>query len=174
MPRGRKPKYTPEKAAIICKAIADGETIQYACKRANISDETYKRWKDKYVEFRDAIKRAEADYNKWYTDELVRDCKRSLKTLVLGTEYDETTIEYESDKDGNPRIKKQKTITKKIMPNPTAIIFALTNRDPENWKNRHTNEITGNLKTETDANVDLSALPDELLEQVLNKINGGE
>lgn len=97
-----------------------------------------------------------------------------MKTLILGTEYEETTVEYESDKDGNPRIKKQKTITKHIMPNPTAIIFALTNRDPENWKNRQTNEITGHLQTETDAKVDLSAVPDELLEQVLNKLNGGE
>lgn len=172
--RGRKPKYTSEKAAIICKAIADGETIQYACKKANISDDTFARWRANNAEFAEQLKRAEAEYNRWYSDELVRDCKRSLKTLILGSEYEETTVEYESDKNGNPRIKKQKTVTKRVMPNPTAIIFALTNRDPENWKNRQTNEITGNLKTESETKVDLSAVPDDLLEQVLNKLNGSE
>lgn len=172
--RGRKPKYTPEKAAIIYKAIVDGDSYRLACKKANIAEDTFARWREKYADFREGIKRAEAEYNKWYSDELVRDCKKSLKTLILGTEYDETTIEYESDKNGNTIIKKQKTVTKRILPNPTAIIFALTNRDPENWKNRQTNEITGNLKTESDTKVDLSAVPDELLEQVLEKINGGE
>lgn len=172
--RGRKPKYTPEKAAIICKAIADGETIQYACKKANISDDTFARWRANNAEFAEQLKRAEAEYNRWYSDELVRDCKRSLKTLILGSEYEETTVEYESDKNGNPQIKKQKTVTKRVMPNTTAIIFALTNRDPENWKNRQTTDINANVKAENTNKPDLSGIPDDLLEQVLNKINGVE
>lgn len=61
--RGRKPKYTPEKVAIICKAIADGETIQYACKKANISDDTFARWRANNAEFAEQLKRAEAEYN---------------------------------------------------------------------------------------------------------------
>lgn len=172
--KGRKPKYTPERVTAICRAIADGETIQTACKRGGISDDTFMRWRANNSEFAQMLKRAEQEYNDWYNNELVRDCKKSLKKLVTGFEYDETTTEYERDKNGNPRIKKQKTITKKVAPNPTAIIFALTNRDPENWKNRQTNEITGNLKTESETKVDLSNVPDDLLEQVLNKINGGE
>lgn len=172
--KGRKPKYTPERVTAICRAIADGETIQTACKRGGISDDTFMRWRANNSEFAQMLKRAEQEYNDWYNNELVRDCKKSLKKLVTGFEYDETTTEYERDKNGNPRIKKQKTITKKVAPNPTAIIFALTNRDPENWKNRQTNEITGNLKTESETKVDLSNVPDDLLEQVLNKINGAE
>ena len=63
---------------------------------------------------------------------------------------------------------------KKAAPNPTAIIFALTNRDPENWKNRQTTDINANVKAENTNKPDLSGIPDDLLEQVLNKINGNE
>lgn len=172
--RGRKPGYSAERVTAICRAIADGDSYKIACARAGISEATFARWREKYADFERAIKRAEQEYNDWYTNDLVRDCKKSLKQLITGYDYEETTTEYERDKNGNPQIKKQKTVTKKVAPNPTAIIFALTNRDPENWKNRQTNEITGNIKTETDAKVDLTNVPDELLEQVLNKINGAE
>ncbi len=172
--KGRKPKYTPERVTAICRAIADGETIQTACKRGGISDDTFMRWRANNPEFAQAIKKAEKEYNDWYNDGLVRDCKMSLKKLITGYEYDEVTTEYEKDKDGNPQIKKQKRITRMVAPNPTAIIFALTNRDPENWKNRQTTDITANVKAENTNKPDLSAIPDDLLEEVLNKINGAE
>lgn len=172
--KGRKPKYTPERVTAICRAIADGETIQTACKRGGISDDTFMRWRANNPEFAQALKKAEKEYNDWYNNGLVRDCKLSLKKLITGFTFDEVTTEYESDKNGNPRIKKQKTITKQVAPNPTAVIFALTNRDPDNWKNRQTTDINANVKADNTVKPDLSAIPDELLEQVLNKINGTE
>lgn len=172
--RGRKPKYTSERVTAICRAIADGETIQMACKRGGISDDTFARWKANKTEFADAIKKAEKEYNDWYNNELVRDCKVSLKKLITGFEYEETTTEYKSDKNGNPRIEKQKTVTKRILPNATAIIFALTNRDPENWKNRQTTDIVANVKAETDTKVDLSNVPDDVLDQLAQYIDGSK
>lgn len=172
--RGRKPTYTTERVTAICRAIADGESYKIACSRAGISEATFARWREKYEDFEKAIKRAEQEYNDWYTNDLVRDCKKSLKMLITGTEITETTTEYVSDKDGNPTIKHQRVVTKMIMPNATAIIFALTNRDPDNWKNRQTTDVNANVKSDNETKVDLSAIPEDLLEQVLNKINGNE
>ena len=47
--------------------------------------------------------------------------------------------------DGKPivKVKEHTTVTKYVAPNPTAIIFTLTNCDAENWKNRQSAELTG-------------------------------
>lgn len=42
-----------------------------------------------------------------------------------------------------PRIKEQKVVDKHYQPDTAAIIFTLTNGEPENWKNRQNNEVTG-------------------------------
>lgn len=42
-----------------------------------------------------------------------------------------------------PRIKEQKIVDKHYQPDTAAIIFTLTNGEPENWKNRQNNEVTG-------------------------------
>ena len=94
--------------------------------------------------------------------------------MVLGFDYEEIKTESSTGKDGKTVITKTTKTTKHVAPNPTAIIFALTNRDPENWKNRQTTDITANVKAENTNKPDLSGIPDDLLEQVLNKINGNE
>ena len=75
-------------------------------------------------------------------------------------------------RDGKGTITKTKVVHKRVMPNPTAIIFALCNRDPEHYQNRVTNELTGTVKTETQNVVSLKKVPDDLLERVINAING--
>ena len=47
--------------------------------------------------------------------------------------------------DGKPivKVKEHTTVTKYVAPNPTAIIFTLTNCDPTNWKNRQSAELMG-------------------------------
>lgn len=174
MGRGRKSMYTPERVEIITKAIKAGRTYKDAFTSAGIGKDAFYAWLHDKPEFADAVKNAEREYNEWYNTTLVQDCKRSLRDLVLGFDYEEVKTEECTAKDGKTKITKTTRTKKHVAPNPTAIIFALTNRDPENWKNRQTNEITGNIKTETDAKVDLTNVPDELLEQVLNKINGAE
>lgn len=174
MGRGRKSLYTPERVDIITKAIKAGKSYKDAYTAAGIGKDAFYDWIRDKSEFSDAIKKAEAEYNEWYNATIVQDAKRSLRDLVLGFDYTEIKTESGIGKDGKTIVTKTTKTTKHVAPNPTAIIFALTNRDPENWKNRQTNEITGNLKTESETKVDLSAVPDELLEQVLNKLNGGK
>lgn len=164
--------YTPERVKRICDAIERGETNETAAKIGGIAVGTFFRWMDEKSEFKDAVKRAKAAFEDWQLNGILEDAKKSLKTLICGQEYEEIKTEYEDDKAGNPRIKKQTRITKKIMPNPTAVIFALCNRDPEHWQNRVTNEVSGKIETEAKSSVSLSNVPDSLLAQVIDAING--
>ena len=164
--------YTPERVKRICDAIERGETNETAAKIGGIAVGTFFRWMDEKSEFKDAVKRAKAAFEDWQLNGILEDAKKSLKTLICGQEYEEIKTEYEDDKAGNPRIKKQTRITKKIMPNPTAVIFALCNRDPEHWQNRVSNEVSGKIETEAKSSVSLSNVPDSLLAQVIDAING--
>ena len=160
----------------ICRAIENGESEQMICRRVGVSDETLRRWKRDNVAFMARYKEAQKKYEEWFNRDLVTSCKRSLKSLILGVEYEETKTEYEQNPENpdEPRIKRQTVTTKRVLPNVTAIIFALTNRDPENWKNRQTNEITGNLKTESETKVDLSNVPDSVLDELAGYLDGGK
>lgn len=174
MPGGRKPKYNPDRVAIICKAIADGETYEVAAAKAGISVKTLYEWQAEKGEFAEAIKRAKAEYEKWLNEGILEDARKSLKRLVCGEEYEEVKTEYESDPRNplQPRIKKQIHTTKKVLPNPTAVIFALCNRDPDNWKNRVSNELSGKIETEEKSGISLANVPDELLAKVIDAIRG--
>lgn len=174
-PRGRQAKYTPERIARICKAIEDGETNETAAKLGGIHIATFCEWQKTKPEFAEAVKRAKEAYEEWERNGILADAKKSLKTLICGQEYDEVKTEYEQDpKNPNqPRIKKQTRTSKKVLPNATAVIFALCNRDPEHWQNRVAQDITGKLETETKGSgVSLANVPDDLLAKVIDAING--
>lgn len=165
--------YTPERVKRICDAIERGETNETAAKIGGISVGTFCRWMDEKSEFNEAVKRAKAAFEDWQMDGILEDARKSLKTLVCGQEYEEIKTEYENDKLGNPRIKKQMRTTKKILPNPTAVIFALCNRDPDNWKNRVAQDVNGKIDVEQKGSgVSLANVPDSLLAQVIDAING--
>ena len=169
--RGREAKYTPERIARICNAIAEGKTNEQAAALGGITYNTFWRWYNEKSDFCDAIKKAKAQYEDWLMNGILEDAEKSLVTLIKGCEYEEIKTEYENDSFGNPRIKKQSRTTKKILPNPTAVIFALCNRDPEHWQNRIQQDINGKIETENKTQLDLSSVPDELLGQVIDAIN---
>lgn len=164
--------YTPERVKRICDAIERGETNETAAKIGGIHVSTFCEWQNSKPEFSEAVKRAKAAFEDWQMNGILEDARKSLKTLVCGQEYEEIKTEYENDKTGNPRIKKQTRVTKKILPNPTAVIFALCNRDPEHWQNRVNNELSGKIETETKSNISLANVPDDLLAKVIDAING--
>ena len=173
MPGGRKAKYTLERIERICKAIERGETNETAAKIGGISVSTFCEWQATKTEFSEAVKRAREAFEDWEMNGILADAKKSLKTLICGMEYEETKTEYENDKNGSLRIRKQTVVTKRIMPSPTAVIFALCNRDPEHWQNRVAQDIKGKLETEMKGSgVSLANVPDELLAKVIDAING--
>lgn len=171
MEKGRKQMYTPERVRRICEAIERGETDATAARIGGISPQTFCEWKNRHPEFLESVKKAEQAFEEWQLSGILADAKKSLKTLICGMEYEEVRTEYEPDANGDPKVKRQSRTTKRVPPNAAAIIFALTNRDPDNWKNRLNNEISGKVETESKADVSLANVPDELLQQVIEAIN---
>lgn len=169
--RGRKPQWTDAKVEIMCKAIADGKSYKDAFTAARVSKAAFYAHLANDKDFIDRVKIAEQEYQEWYDSQLVVSCKRSLIELVQGYEWDETTTES-ALVNGKMVEVKRKIVHKKAAPNPTAIIFALCNRAPEEWSNKHIQEISGKIETETKSNVSLANVPDNLLEQVIDAING--
>ena len=169
---GRPTKYTPEVVNIIRESLAQGDSRQLACKKAGISDDSFGRWLADNAEFAAVVKNAEDEFRNWEHAQLLASAKKGLRVLIEGQETEETTTEYELDADGNPRIKRQTTKVKKIPPSATAIIFALVNRDPENWKNRINSEVEAKVQSDQRADVNLKNIPDDLLESVVKAING--
>ena len=168
---GRKPQWTDTKVEIMCKAIAAGKSYKDAFTAARVSKATFYAHLANDSDFSDRVKMAEQEYQEWYDSQLVVDCKRSLLELVCGYEWDETTTESALDKNGKLVVTKTKVVHKKAAPNPTAIIFALCNRAPDEWSNKHVQELTGRIETETKTNLSLANVSDELLGQVIDAIN---
>lgn len=169
--KGRKPQWTQSKVEIMCKAIAAGKSYKDAYTAARVSHTAFYSHYNNDAEFLEKVKKAEREYQDWYDSQIIVDCKRSLLELIRGYEYDEVTTETGTDLRGKP-VSKKKITHKKVGPNPTAIIFALCNRDPDNWKNRVNNEISGKIDTESKQELSLKHVPDDLLAQVIDAING--
>lgn len=169
-------KYNPKIVRLICQHIEQGETNEHAAELAGITKKTFYEWYNSKSYFCDAVKKAKEEYQKWLHNDILADAERSLKVLINGTEYEEIKTEYEQNPSNPdaPRIKKQSRTTKKILPNPTAVIFALCNRDPEHWKNRIDTEVNAKVEQETKTELNLKEIPDELLNQVLEIVYGNK
>ena len=139
-------KYSAELTERICSLIrADSYTIAEICQQVGIAERTFYEWKSENAEFADAIKKAQEDLKAF----LAVEAKKSLLKLVQGfTVEEKRTVSVDTGKKNDEdkpivKIKEHTTVTKYVAPNPTAIIFTLTNCDTENWKNRQSAEITG-------------------------------
>lgn len=128
-------KYSKERVERICNLIkSDDYTVAEICRQVDIHIDTFYEWKNNKPEFAEAINKAEQ-----IRLELFRKAARSgLLVLLQGKEFEEITTEYvesKPDKEGNtrPKIKLQRKVKKFILPNPTSVIFALKNLDPENF-----------------------------------------
>ena len=123
----------------------DSFTIAEICAKVGISDRTFRYWQNENSEFAAGVARARDTF----TETKLVECEKSLDKLINGYDYEEVkTVMIDSGRPGTdgkatPKIK-ERTVTKKhIIPSLPAIIHFQTNRDPENWKNRQTNELTG-------------------------------
>lgn len=139
-------KYSKKKIREICSLIKkDSYTIAEICSLTDISEETFYCWKRTKPEFSESIEKAKEKFNEL----LVAEAKRSLLKMVQGyTVQEKKTVTTDSGKktdEGKPivKVKEHTVVDKHYQPNPTMIIFTLTNRDSENWKNRQSTELTG-------------------------------
>ena len=79
---------------------------------------------------------------------MLKECEKSLKKLVVGYEYEEITKEMRVLQGSETPTQYVKKVKKHVAPNLGAIIHYQTNKDPENWKNKQSTEITGKIESE--------------------------
>ena len=149
----------------ILNHIANGYSQKEAFTKTGVAERTFYDWM-KNPQFMQEVHSAQdtARINK--AD--VRAVERSLLDIAKGFEYEEVKIEYESrevvdEKTGKKEfklvIKKQVRTKKYITPNVEAIKFLLTNRDPDNWKNRVDTTQMGRI--DTDINIIYRGKPED-------------
>ena len=138
LPMNTKSKFNSIDLNQIKTLVLRGFTDEEISKFYNINRTTFHNWKLKHKSFYDSLKdwKLEADAK----------VERSLYERAVGAEYDEIVREKVQwgDKISEEDIKeiksenlyKIKVTTKKIIPDVTAQIFWLKNRQPEVWKDR--------------------------------------
>ncbi len=163
-----------EIAKRICENYALGTyTLLSCCEREGISDNTLRTWVNEISEISVSFKEAQVVADSQYKKELKEKAKTALTKLIEGFESVETYQEGTPDKKG--KIITTKVTTKKrfIGPNPTAVIFALTNVDSENFK--HKNETSGTLAVTGKIQVEnVAKLTDEELEAQIKELEKGQ
>lgn len=133
-------KYSKKIIDKICSLIKkDSYTVAEICSMSGISESTYFEWKAKKPEFSEAIKKAEDEFYSF----MIVEARKSLVKKIQGyTVQEKKTVTVDSGKKneetGKPvvKVKEHTVVEKHIQPDTAAIIFTLSNRDPENWKNR--------------------------------------
>lgn len=103
----------------------DGLTDEQVAYNMGINKATLYRWKEKYCDICDALKRGK--------EVVDRQVENALLKRALGYEYTETTREYIPELD---EMKTTKKVTKQVVPDTTAQIFWLKNRKPDKWRDK--------------------------------------
>lgn len=161
-------KYDDETINGLIESLKNGDTVEKAVAKAGITKTTFYEWlqdPDK-ADFADAIKNAKSEFKKTIVDRL----QKSLWDKALGFSYEEMKTEYIRDPKTSHIVVKNQSVTKKRYPPDTAaLIFALTNLAPDEWKNRQNIEATGANGRDLmpKQSIDLDALTEEQKAAVL-------
>lgn len=155
-------KYSEKIAQQIFDLIAKGEhTDRDVCLQVGITPQTFIEWKNTKADFAELIEEAYVERQAAFA----KMARSGLAKLIDVYEYEEVTTEALTDSRGRTRIiRNAKTVTKKIMPNVNAVIFALTNAEPERFKNLQSLKVDHTTKGDKiNQGIDLSKLSfDEL------------
>lgn len=139
-------KDTPKKAQawISTHGLIDygGATLGQYCAYMDIDDQTHYNWQRAHSEYSEAVIKGRSAYKAKLKEEAVS----SLRDLVTGYKVEEKTTEYVEDENGKPTIKHQIIKERHIQKNTAAVIFALTNLDPDHWQNKQNNETKLNAE----------------------------
>lgn len=116
----------------------DGLLDKQMAELLNVGESTFLKYKALKPELVEALR-----VNKKIADLQI---ENALRDRALGYEYEEVTEEYFFNKNKEKIIKGQKVVKKKVLPDTTAQIFWLKNRQPEKWRDRKHTEHSGNVK----------------------------
>ena len=155
---GRKSKYDPETTPAKAEELAkDLLTNTQIAAKLGIHIDTFCTWQNRYPEFREAVKRGQAEANR----DLVEVMKKSAKGYYV--EEEETIVYLDHDK--NPKSYSKVVKKRYIPPSTTTQIFLAKNRMPEDFRDVHRQEVnmSGQLQ--------VSTLADLMLEEFKNDTN---
>lgn len=155
-------KYSKTLAARIGELVAsDSYTIPELCKIVGISPSTYHEW-NKKPDFSEAIRLKKLEFEEL----IIVEAKRSLMRKVKGyTATDTKTIISPSKVSGSPDTVKERIITEKhIAPDTVSVIFLLTNKAPEEFRNRQS------VESKIDIESKIGLLSDSQLDNVINQV----
>ena len=127
-------------------------TIESACKKAGISDRTFNKWVIENSEFAERYEKAKkvARETHWNA-RLIPKAETALERLLTGEEYEEVTEEYEMRQNDYgeeiQQMTKRKVVKKRVLPNPTAVIFVSKAADPQKFVEYTHTKVEGQINT---------------------------
>lgn len=130
-------------AADICAMYSEGAyTLASCCEACGITDRMFRFWIAKYEHISEQYKKAKARQSEIKWDLIREKAVKGLERLVEGEEYTEKRTESGVGSSG--MFTKDVVSEVVVLPNPTAVIFALKGEFPERFADRQktTTEIT--------------------------------
>ena len=128
-------KYSQKLVDRICSLIReDSYTIAEICDLVGINKDTYYTWMKTKSDFSDSIKKAEDARMQFFVAEAQK---------ITYVDSGKPVVDENGKEKQKPKIKEKTIVKKHIQPDTAAIIFTLTNGNPDRWKNRQDSNISG-------------------------------
>lgn len=130
-----KSKYDESTFPLLAEGFArEGLNDEQIAEKLGISTAAYYNYQNDHIEFLEAIKRGKAPID--------TEVENALLKRAMGFDVTETSKTSKIEADGTKTLKELKTVTKHFAPDVGAIVFWLTNRRPDYWKDRRSVNTT--------------------------------
>lgn len=141
MAKGKYEEWLTEEGLLKLESWArEGLTDEQIATNIGISRSTLNEWKKKHPDISDTLKRGK--------DVVDIQVENALLKRALGYEYTEKIKERVLDLNtGEHRLVVTKEVRKEVVPDTTAQIFWLKNRQPEKWRDKRDVSVDGNVNT---------------------------
>lgn len=132
MAKGKYENWRTEEGLLLIEGWArDGLTFEQIASNMGIRRSTLHEWAKKYPDISDALKKGR--------EVVIRELENSLIKRAKGYEFDEET--YECNEEGAMVLTRR--VKKTMVPDTTALIFALKNMSPDKWRDKRETQLSG-------------------------------
>ncbi|MDE8314265.1 hypothetical protein PT169_03875 [Erysipelothrix rhusiopathiae] len=130
--RGKYVRWLEPQNLMLLESWARKISNEQIAANIGIASKTLYAWMDKYPEIREAVERGKED--------LVSEIENAFLKRELG--FTEEVKRAKVTKDGDVVRYTEEVY---CSPDPTSLIFALNNFDPEHWRDKHSYEYSGEI-----------------------------